>query len=273
MLKHIYKTFEEIPEKYRDLYTEKNGQYELTGVSGIKTQADVDRVTEALTKEKNDNKDLKKKLEPWKDLDPKETLEKLDKIPELEAKVGEHKDDDEKIEKIVSSRVTQATAPLQRDLDKLKTENAELAESNGTLVKKRDERVVHDHIRSHASTAKVVPPALEDILSLSGNYFEIDTEGKVVTKTGAGVTPGVGADVFFSEMADKRPHWFPASQGTGAGGDKTPGGSGNNPFTNKGWNLTEQGTIIRTEGADKAAQLAKSAGTTVGGPKPPADSK
>lgn len=271
ILKHTYKTFEEIPEKYRDLFSEKNGQYELTGVSGVKTQADVDRVQEALNKEKNDNKDIKKKLEPWKDMDHKDVMEKLDKYPELEAKAVEHKDDDEKIEKIVTSRVTQATAPLQRDLDKLKTENEELTGQNGTLVKKRDERVVHDSIRSHATKANIVPTALEDILSLSGNYFEIDGEGQVITKADAGITPGVAADVFFSEMADKRPHWFPPSQGTGADGDKRPGGAGNNPFSNKNWNLTEQGNIIRAEGQDKANQLAKAAGTTVGGAKPPAE--
>jgi len=44
-LEAIHKTLEEIPEQYRDLYSERNGQFELTGISGVKTQADVDRLS------------------------------------------------------------------------------------------------------------------------------------------------------------------------------------------------------------------------------------
>ena len=50
MLKTIYDNEADIPEGFAALYTEKNGKWELTGVQGVKTQLDVDRVQEALRK-------------------------------------------------------------------------------------------------------------------------------------------------------------------------------------------------------------------------------
>ena len=48
-LQAVYDTLEEIPEEYyRDLYEEKAGKHELTGVSGFKSQADIDRLQSAL---------------------------------------------------------------------------------------------------------------------------------------------------------------------------------------------------------------------------------
>ena len=39
-LKVIHDTLEDIPEAYRELYSEKNGKWELTGIVGLVTQAD-----------------------------------------------------------------------------------------------------------------------------------------------------------------------------------------------------------------------------------------
>ena len=36
MLKTIYDNEEDIPEGFKELYTEKNGKWELTGVQGVK---------------------------------------------------------------------------------------------------------------------------------------------------------------------------------------------------------------------------------------------
>jgi len=43
-----------------------------------------------------------------------------------------------------------------------------------------------------------------------------------------------------------------------------------NPFTHDNWNLTKQGAIVKEHGTAKAEQMAKAAGTTVGGPQPTA---
>ena len=85
LLKAVYSRQEEIPETYRDLFAENKGQYELTGVEGIQTQANIDRLSEALTKERNDHKEVTKNLNVWGDLKHDEVRASLDRIPELEA--------------------------------------------------------------------------------------------------------------------------------------------------------------------------------------------
>ena len=52
-LKAIYERAEEIPEAYRALFTERDGRYELTGVAGMKTEADVARLRKSLTDERS----------------------------------------------------------------------------------------------------------------------------------------------------------------------------------------------------------------------------
>jgi hypothetical protein len=111
-------------------------------------------------------------------------------------------------------------------------------------------------------------------LLLSDRVFEVE-EGtnRVVTKDNVGVTPGIDPSVWFTDIQKTRPHWWGPSQGGGAGGNR--GGAGDtsvNPFSHANWNLTEQGRLVQADRA-KADQLAKAAGTTVGGPRPIAPAK
>jgi len=76
--------------------------------------------------------------------------------------------------------------------------------------------------------------------------------------------------VFLTEMQDKRPHWWPKSVGGGAGGSGNGFGGAANPWTAENWNMTQQGAYVKENGMDKATQMAKAAGTTVGGMKPAA---
>ena len=118
LLKAVYSRQEEIPETYRDLFAENKGQYELTGVEGIQTQANIDRLSEALTKERNDHKEVTKNLSVWGELKHEEVQASLDRIPELEA--AAEKASDTNVEDLVSNRLEGAvrtkTAPLDRQI-------------------------------------------------------------------------------------------------------------------------------------------------------------
>ena len=73
-LKAIHDTIDDIEEPYRDLYTEKNGKWELTGIAGAFTQANMDRVQAALDKERAEHKATQDKLAVWADRDHEETM-------------------------------------------------------------------------------------------------------------------------------------------------------------------------------------------------------
>ena len=61
-LKALYDHTDEIPKMYRDLFTEREGVYELTGIEGLRTQSDVDRLQGSLRKERADHKTTRDKL-------------------------------------------------------------------------------------------------------------------------------------------------------------------------------------------------------------------
>jgi hypothetical protein len=263
----IYDTEDKIPEAFRELYTEKNGKFELTGINGVKTQADIDRLQTSLTKERDAHKTSKSQLEQYASLGKLEDLQAaLDKLPELEAAAA-GKLDDAKLNELVDGRLKSKTAPLERERAQLQTQLQEAQTKIAEYEQLNRQRKIHDAVRAAATDSKLHEHALDDALLLAERVFDVDEDGRVVTKDNVGVTPGVDPKVWLTEMQPKRPHWWPASSGGGAAGSNGRGGYGNNPFSAEHWNMTEQGHLLR-ENPERAKQMAASAGTTVGGPRP-----
>ncbi len=268
-LKAILETLEGLPEHFHELYTEKNGKYLLTGVEGIKTQADIDKLNEANVKEREAHKATKAKLESYISLaeNPEELQQKLDRMAELE-EAAKGKLDENQLNNLVEARLKTKIAPLQRDLDKKQKDLEALTGEVTTYKTKERQRTIHDKVREAALKGNILNTAVEDVLMLAERVFDIDESGAVITKDNSGVTPGVDPHVWLTDMQQKRPHWWAASQGGGAkGGGAGNGGGGSNPFSAEGWNMTEQGQLIKTDRA-RAEQMAKAAGTTIGGLRP-----
>lgn len=272
-LKLSYNSQEDIPNGYEALYTEKDGKWVLTGIEGMKTQEDITRLSESLRKEREDHKKVKDILAKLggPDLDADALVEKLDEYEELKLRVesGEGgKIDDKKVEELVEQRVQRRLAPVERERDRLKTRNTELESENGTLKGTITRGTVESELRRHATEGKVVTSALDDILDIGANIFEVAEDGAVVTKQGLRNVPaGVTPDVWLSDMKEKRPHWWPASQGGGAGGSGGGNGTGVNPWTKDNWSIEAQAQLVRTD-PGKADRLAKAAGVYVGAMSP-----
>ena len=266
MLKAILDSLEGVEPHFQSLYTERNGKYELTGIEGVKTQADIDRLQTALTKERNDHKTLKDRFATFGDRKPEDIISALDRIPELEA-AAKGNLDEAKLNEIVEGRIKSRLAPVERQAQTLQQQLSEANASLEMLRTKDSLRIVTDAVRGAASKLKVVDSAVEDVTLLAERLFTIDETGAVVTKDNVGVTPGISADVWLTDMQAKRPHWWGPSQGGGAGGNRGGVSGVTNPWSKDAWNLTEQGRIYK-ENSGKAEQLAKAAGTTIGGPKP-----
>lgn len=274
-LKAIYPTQEDIPEAHQELYTEKSGKWELTGIEGIKTTADTERLQTSLNKEREEHKKTKSSLSAFGELDPTQAQKDTDEIVELRtqletavAAAGDNKPDEAQIEKLVEARVATIVKPIQRDLDKANLTVTEHTDTIAAHQLKDTNRTIGDSVRKAAGESKIISSAIEDALMLGERVFEVTESGEVLTRDNVGVTPGIDPGTWFTEMQDKRAHWWPSSQGGGADGSGNGGGGGaNNPFSYKAWNMTLQGQAVRQD-PEKAARMAKSAGTTVGGPKP-----
>ena len=283
-LKTIYDTAEEIPEGYADLYTERNGRWELTAIEGVKTQADVERVQEALRKEKNDHKQTKLAFAPFEGLDP-EAVEKTthdleEAKAQLEAINKDGRIDETKLEPIIAARIKQAVAPLERDKTNLErqldAQRKVVTEREGEVVSLRTSITMGDierQIRDAAADAKILPTASLDAVRYGREGFEKTDDGRVITRDVAGVVPGLTPKEWFKDQMDKSPHWWPASVGGGSGGGGGPRGvygGANNPWSKDGWNVTKQGALITQLGMAKAGEIAAQVGSKIGDTKPAA---
>ena len=269
-LKAVIDSLDGLDDAFHELYTEKDGKFLLTGVEGIKTQADVDRVNRALTAEKTAHKATKDKFAPLASYldDVDATVAKLDKYDELE-QAATGKIDEKALEGMVSTRLKTLLSPVERERDAAKAERDALKAANGELTAKEKRRIIHDAVRTAAVKSKMIDTAMDDALALAERVMEVDDDGNVMTKDKAGVTPGIDVTTWLTEVQPKRPHWWPASQGGGAKGSGGGGGFTDNPWTAEHWNMTAQGRILN-ENPTRAENMAKSAGTTIGGRKPAA---
>lgn len=265
-IKTKYATKEEIPAAFLELYTEQGGAWVLTGVEGMKTVDDVDRLQTALNKERNDHKATKDKLAAWGSLDPAEALPKLDRIAELEQAAG-GKLDDKAIDAIVEARIGTRVGPLNRQIETLTRERDEFKAANETYTAEKRSNTIRDAIRRQAVEDKVIPTAVDDLVLIAEREMDLDENGKVIVK-GSGLSP----KDWLNDQKKTRSHFWPASAGGGAGGNLGGGGGADNPWSAEGWNLTKQGEIVVADPA-RADALAKAAGTKVGGLKPIAKKK
>lgn len=261
----VMDSIDELPDDLKSLYTERNGKFELTGIKGVQTDANVKRLEEGIRKEREQTKLAKEKLAKFGDMDPEEVHQKLDRITELEALV-EGKVDDKKINELVEARIKSRISPLERKLQEAEKKAGDLEQQVNGFVTEKKQRTIKDIVTTEARKAKILDTAMDDVVLNAERIFELSEDGKVVAKDNVGVTPGVDPSVWLQEIQARRPHWWAPSQGgggTGGGGNTF----GNNPWSNEHWNMTEQGKMLR-ENPTKAEQMAKSAGTKVGGPRP-----
>lgn len=284
MLKTIYEKKEDIPEGFEKLFRERNGKWELHGIEGVKTQADVDRVQEALRKEKADHKTAKDALAKWGELDPEKVPSALEELEEVKAELATAKKDGKVDEGAVQERieaaVNRAVGPLQRDKKSLETQLAnkdktiaekdgEVQSLQGSIKRNRIEGILRDN----AIGAHVISTAIDDAVMVGLGMFE-EIDGKYVTKDGVGITPGLDPKEWYKDMQERRPHWWPPSQGGNSRGGGAPlGRGGDNPWSPSGWNITKQGAYVKAHGEAKAAEAAASVGSKIGATKPPVADK
>jgi hypothetical protein len=287
-LKDVYDDIEEIEETYRPLYEEKDGKHQLkvslfdpeafTGRAGIK------RLKEEAGGYRVKLKDTKTALDSYSALGTLDELkEKLEKYPELEAaaQAGGSKSA-EAVNKQVETRLGTEKTKWEREIAPKLAE----AERANKLVQHYEQaqqaQAVRDAVMKSINEfkkGKLDPGAIEDALMYADRHFQAETERdeetgllKIVsvrTKEGVGVTPDVDPDVWLLEMLGRKGHWLQGSEGSGANGT-TRGGNVDltgNPWTYEGWNTGKQAEIVRAD-RKKADDLAKRAGTSVGGLRP-----
>lgn len=273
-LLELYNSVAEIPEWARECYVETDGKWKLD-IAKVKipgmSAGDGGSATlkRALDAERKLKKEVESKLTAANTA--ASTLEST--IEELRAEIeaGGGKPDEAKIGKLVADRVKAATAKhdlAMRELAKKHEESeAAVAALRGEA---RQSKLVSEVTRacSDAAVGKLLPTSMHDILEIAPGHLEVNEEGEVVTKERGGVPAGLPPVEWLKQMKPQRPHWWGMSAGGGAAGGAGGAAGGDNPWSKGNWNMQKQGEFLRQHGVEKATSMAKSAGTSLGGPIP-----
>ena len=145
-IKAVVETLEGVDEAYHSLYTERDGKFEITGVEGMKTAADTDRLSKALKSERDVSAGHKAKLAAFGDHTP-DTIEDLqsrfdDAELRLEAAGGDKGPDKEALDKLVETRAGVRIKPLERQFAKLQKEFDTVTGERNALAKERSRNTV-----------------------------------------------------------------------------------------------------------------------------------
>lgn len=264
MLKKSYAKAEEIPAGFESLYTEQGGVFVLTGVEGGGADdGSVKRLETTLAKVRNELKAANAKVAAFGDLDAEAArvaiAERDDLKVQLETAGG--KPDDNKIAELVKQRVALVTGPLDKKINDL-TSQLTVATTEATSLKearKRDK--INQNIFETAMKSGMSKEAAQAAIALVGHQFDLSDDGKPVTRDMEGIVPGLDVGQVVNDMKGSHPFLWPTSTGGGAQGGNG-GVGGKNPYTEKNWNVTEQGRLMATD-MKKAEAMASAAGVSV----------
>ncbi len=216
MLKHRYKTKDEVPEKYRDLYTAKkdaDGEegFELTEVDGLKTVADVERLRESVRKERDEHEKTKDALKKATD----EATANADKIKALEAK------DDGKTKPI--QELTLENERLKRENEQLKERSTQTETELGSIKGQVTAEKVRNALRK-AWKGIIRDDALEDVIETEHANFIFDGT-ELLTKTGLSDNrSGLEPKAYGERLVKTRAYLVPPSMSGGARGGEGKAG-------------------------------------------------
>ncbi|MBI5386769.1 MAG: hypothetical protein HZA90_19025 [Verrucomicrobia bacterium] len=243
-LPYKVKTKDEIPPAFSNLYVPRDGVLVLD-VEGVIDKSHADEL-------KKRNADLVQELHAHRQrfdgIDPDEVR----KLTEEKRKLEEHQLlKSGEVERVVESRIKQATLTWEKQLGALTSERDAL---NARLVSIQiDQAVV-----SEATKRGLRATALPDITARARHTFRLvqgvpqafESDGQTVRLGKDGVTPLSLAE-WIDLQVSEAPHLFEANIGSGAVGNGSGGAVGNgpvrNPFRKESWNLTEQMRLLRSD--------------------------
>jgi hypothetical protein len=202
-----------LPEEQRGFYEKTaDGKYQLK-VNGAVPKSKLEEF-------RNNNIELIKKLEPYKDVD----LGKFKELLEQDRKVREKQlIDAGKVEEVVQERVKVMREELEGKV-------GTLAEQNSAMTRQLELLLVDNAVKGAAVTSGVLSVALDDVILRAKTVFKIEN-GVPVAKDDKsqviygedGKTP-LSVDSWVKMLKKTAPHLFAGFNGSGAAGGNNPGG-------------------------------------------------
>lgn len=220
MLKYKLDSLEGLDENLHSLYVKaEDGKFYLA-VEGVVSKDKLDEF-------RNNNIELKKALEKYKDVDPA----KYNELMSIQRQLDEKKlIEAGKIDEVVEQRVKN----LRDDLNgKLENTSRELQSAQ----KRLEVLIIDNAVREAATKAGVLPTAVDDVLLRAKTVFSLedgvavpkDRDGKVIFGRD-GQNP-MGISDWIGSLKEAAPHLYQPSAGGGASGSGGARGGSNANLT------------------------------------------
>lgn len=252
-LKFIVTNESDLPEDetLKGLY-EKVGDKWVMNIEGAAPKQQLDEFRE-------NNLDLKKKLEAYGDMTPEQAAE-------LKQKESDWKAGNAKTKEEIERQVEERTAAMKTAHEKeLEAERKEKERLKGDL----ESHVIDGELIKAGTELGLRSTAHADLTYRGRQQFKLDEHGKPVAtdKDGKILYNQAGDPLspkdYVSKLTKEAPHLFDPNSGSGAGGSGNAGAGGNqtagNPWKKDTFNLTEQSRLFK-ENPDQARQMAAQAG-------------
>lgn len=231
-LQLLYSKKEDVPEDYASLYEEIDGKWKLTGIEGVKTQADIDAVLTAKQHEVDNRKTAETELaalkKKYEGIDADKAREILQEAENNRLKKNDPNVDLDKVK-------------LQKDYDELQTKFNESLDQINQLKTEKKSATIKDALLKSARELNF-DPRFDDDVELRASFFDISESGNVITKDGKTVSE------FLSPLAEK--YSLPSS------------GSGE-----RGHTSIITGTLDKSKAYDKAKQSGDKIGMIANSPE------
>jgi hypothetical protein len=232
-----FKTQAEVPEAFRGMYEEKDGEWQVKA-EFLKTEDEGGEKPEELKGALDKEREARKKAE-------KDAKDLAKKLKDIETK-GKGKDaglDDEKIEELRK----QITADLTESMNEVIAEkDKEIERLKGVSVENQNLKLTHQ-LNELAATGGVRKERLEAWRKLNSDEFELDANGRVKLKAHPGKMP---IDFVRADLKKRYPEFYEGSKGDGGGAGGGHGGVAANMSADDVLkNPTEALTAARTKQA------------------------
>lgn len=205
MLKFKVAKIEDVQEQFRGLYAQGSDGFFYLQAEGAVDKAKLDEF-------RNNNVELMKQIEKFKDVDPTKYQELMAIQRKIEEKELIEKGE---IEKLVGLRVGE----MKRQYDE---QIAALTKTNETNTRQLEVLTIDNAVREHATKLGVQPTAVDDVLLRAKTVFRLH-EGKPTAFDKDG-QPIYGKDgqttlaipEYIGGLKEQAPHLFMPSQGSGS---------------------------------------------------------
>lgn len=265
-LKVTYDNKEDIPEGYLEVYEERDGKWHLQA-EGVKTEDDVDRMKQAMQKQKDLRIEAERELSKYKGVD----LEKWEKLKDIDPDKApgdkefseKLRDAEERLEQKYESKLAEAENKAKEAKERAKSYVKEswtrkmLSEKFGF----ENPRRLNDFVRALNDESD---PDFRNLRKTIDSIKVVEENGQYQV-IGGDFEDSKGAKEALERIATSEvaKHYKPAPGNDGGGSDNKGKGEGSegkvNPYKKDTWNVTKQAKL-EEENPSLAQKMAEEAG-------------